>query len=36
MEQIMLMVEKILLYFKDFQAAAVISVIKDFFASIGA
>ena len=34
MEQIMEMVQRILLYFKDFEAAAVIGIIKDFFAGL--
>ena len=34
MEQVLAMVEKILVHFKEFDAAAVIAIIKDFFTSI--
>ena len=34
MQQILAMVQQILVYFKEFDAAAVIDIIKGFFASI--
>ncbi len=35
METIMDFVEKLLSYLKEFEAAGIISIIKDFFASLG-